>query len=79
MNVPTRLLRCDWPPNEGVMPGSPRFDAILSSVTKDGIREPLTIALDWTVIDGQHRLAAAKRLGIEHIEVQVWTGMELIR
>jgi ParB-like chromosome segregation protein Spo0J len=61
------------------MPGNPRFDAMLASVKQDGILEPLTINLDWLVIDGNHRLYAAKLLGIDAVEVCVWTGTELIK
>lgn len=75
MILPISLLRSEWPPNEGVMPGNPHFDAILASIREDGIREPLTINLQWVVIDGQHRLAAARLLGISVVEVRVWTGM----
>jgi ParB-like chromosome segregation protein Spo0J len=60
------------------MPGNPRFDAMLDSVKQDGIRDPLTINLKWQIIDGNHRLAVAKFLGIKTVEVRVWTGTELI-
>ena len=60
------------------MPGDPRFDAILASIRDEGIREPLTINLGWLVLDGQHRLAAARLLGIESVEVRVWTGTEYV-
>jgi hypothetical protein len=76
--MPVRLLLSDWPPNSGLMPGDERFDAMLASVRLDGIREPLTINRKWVVIDGQHRLAAARYLGIESVPVRVWTGMEYI-
>ena len=78
MRVSTRLLRCEWPPNPGVEIGNPHFDAILDSVRREGIQEPITIKLDWTVIDGAHRLSAARLLGIESVEVRVWTGMEFV-
>ena len=76
--VPTRLLRSRWPPNSGLMPGCQRFDAILDSARNEGIQEPLTIDLDWFVIDGHHRLEAAKLLGIDRIRVRIWTTTELI-
>lgn len=79
MKVPTRLIRCEWPPNAGVMPGDPRFDVLLDSVRDEGIREPLTINLEWFVMDGQHRLAVARMLGIEYVEVRVWTGVEYVQ
>ena len=78
MNIPTRLIRCEWPPNDGVAPGDPRFDAILESIRSEGIREPLTINLDWNIIDGNHRLAAARLLGIKEVPVRVWTGVEFV-
>lgn len=76
--VPTKLLRCEWPPNDGVMPGDPQFDAMLASVEKEGILEPLTINLSWHIIDGNHRLAAARLLGLEMVPVRVWTGVEFV-
>jgi ParB-like chromosome segregation protein Spo0J len=79
MMLPVRLLRSDWPPNEGLMPGNPRFDAMLASVRDEGVHEPLTINLNWLVIDGQHRLAAARLLGLDSVPVQVWTGTEFVR
>ena len=78
MNVPISLLKSEWPPNEGLKRGNKRFDTMFTSVKREGIRKPLTINLKWVVIDGQHRLVAAKLLGIERIEVQVWTGTEMI-
>jgi ParB-like chromosome segregation protein Spo0J len=78
MRLPVRLLRCEWPPNDGVLPGHPHFDAILASIREEGIREPLTINLGWSVIDGAHRLSAARLLGITHVEVRVWTGTEYV-
>lgn len=78
MKVPTRLLRTKWPPNPGLMPGDERFDAILESVRHGGIRQPLTIDLEWFVVDGHHRLEAAKLLNIEYIEVRIWTTREFV-
>ena len=78
MKLPVRLLRCDWPPNEEFMPGNPKFDILLASVKWQGILEPLTINLNWTVLDGLHRLAVAKFIGIDTVEVKVWTGTEFI-
>ena len=60
------------------MPGVKRFDAMLESVQRDGILEPLTIDLDWVLLDGHHRLAVAKLLGIRAVEVRVWTGTEYV-
>jgi len=60
------------------MPGNPWFDEIVESVRQDGIREPITMNLQWTVTDGMHRLYAARLLGIETVEVKVWTGTEFV-
>lgn len=78
MNVPIRLLRSKWPPDDGLRPGNARFDLMLASVRDEGLREPLTINLQWLVIDGNHRLNAARLLGIEYVGVRVWTGTEYI-
>ncbi len=79
MRIPARLIRCEWPPNDGVAPGNPHFDAMLDSVRRSGILEPISINLEWLVIDGNHRLAAARLLGIESVEVRVWTGVEWVQ
>lgn len=76
--MPVSLLRTLWPPDDGLAPGAPRFDAVLESVSREGIRDPLTINREWVVIDGHHRLAAARLLGIETVPVRVWTGSEFI-
>jgi len=78
MKLPIALIRTVWPPNEGLMPGNERFDAMFASVRRDGILQPLTINLDWTLIDGHHRLSAARLLGFDAVEVRVWTGTEFI-
>lgn len=76
--VPTCLLRCEWPRNPGLSPGDPQFDAMLASVRAEGVLEPLTINLGWYVVDGQHRLYAARDLGIERVPVRIWTGVEFV-
>jgi len=80
MIVPTRLLRTKWPPNDDLTEerGSPRFITLLDSIRRYGIQEPLTMRLDWCLIDGHHRLAVARLLGIESVDVRVWTGTELV-
>ena len=78
MQIPTKLLLCEWPPNDGVLPGDAQFDELLASVQAEGIREPLTINLNWHVIDGAHRLSVARLLGIESVPVRVWTGVEFV-
>lgn len=76
MKIPTKLLRCKWPPNDGVLPGDKKFDELFASIKEHGVREAITIDLEWFVIDGCHRLSAARHLGIEYLEARVWTGTE---
>jgi ParB-like chromosome segregation protein Spo0J len=76
--VPARLLRCDWPPNDGVKPGDPQFDALFASIKEEGVKVPLVIRIDWLVIDGAHRLNAARLLGIDWLPVRFWTGVEMV-
>ncbi len=75
--MPTALIRTDWPPNGNLTHGT-GYDHyerdVYESIRCEGIREPLTINLGWTVIDGHHRIAAARELGIEWVPVRVWTG-----
>ena len=75
--IPTELIRTDWPPNSNLIHGK-GYDHyekdVYESMRKEGIREPLTIDMNWTVIDGHHRIAAARELGIDWIPVRVWTG-----
>lgn len=79
MKLPVRLIRCEWPPNDGVLPGNPHFDTIFASIKEKGIEAPITINLGWFVIDGNHRLSAARLLGIEYIEARIWTGVEFVQ
>jgi len=76
MILPVCLIRCEWPPT--ITHGDPRFDKILDTAKDVGILEPLTINLQWYIMDGNHRLAVAKFLGIERVNVRVWTGTEYI-
>jgi ParB-like chromosome segregation protein Spo0J len=76
MIMPIRLIQSEWPPT--LTHGDPKFDEILKSAKEYGILEPLTINLHWNIIDGNHRLAVAKFLGIESVKVRVWTGTEYI-
>lgn len=78
MILPTKLLNTEWPPNGGLKPGNSRFDKLFYSIKEGGIKEPLTINRRWIVIDGNHRLSVARILGIEEVEVQVWTGTEMV-
>ena len=62
------------------MPGDPQFDALLESIRAEGrILVPLTLNLGLFVIDGNHRLAAARLLGITHVPVRFWTGVEFVQ
>ena len=77
--LPTRVIRTEWPPNDGVMPGDPQFDALLESIRAEKrVLVPLTLKLDLSVIDGCHRLSAARLLGITHVPVRFWTGVEFV-
>jgi ParB-like chromosome segregation protein Spo0J len=76
--LPTAIIRTEWPPNDGVMPGDPQMDALLESIRVEGIRVPLTLNLGLFVIDGNHRLSAARLLGITHVPVRFWTGVEFV-
>jgi hypothetical protein len=77
--VPTRLLRTEWPPNDGVLPGDSYFDDLLGQIRQEGkVLVPLKVRTDWQVIDGAHRLSAARILGIEWLPVRFWTGAEWI-
>jgi hypothetical protein len=77
MRVPTCLLRTEWPLVAGSESGYP-FDELVESIRAEGIREPLTMKLDWSVIDGAHRLRAARLLGLSDVPVRVWTGREWV-
>ena len=77
--VPPALIRTEWPPHADLTPGgSERFDAVYNSLQAgEQMREPIKVRGDtWTVIDGCHRLQAARLLGIEWVPVVVWTGTE---
>lgn len=77
MKIPLKLIQTEWP-NEGLKPGNERFDKVLESVKDVGIHTPITINLNWRVINGNHRVAVARYLGIQDIEVEVWTGTEMV-
>ncbi len=65
-------------PQSGGLARDPQFDALFASIKEKGIQEPITIKMDWTVVDGCHRLSAARLLGIEYVEVRMWTGTEFV-
>lgn len=74
--VPTALIQTEWPPPPQLAPGNERFDAVYESLLAgEPIREPITVRTDtWTVIDGCHRITAARMLGIDRVPVRFWTG-----
>lgn len=73
--VPTKLLWTEWPLTAGQEDGYP-FDDLVASIRAEGIREPLTIKRDWSVIDGAHRLRVARLEHIDTVPVRIWTGVE---
>ena len=78
MKIPVCLLRCEYPLSDDLKRGNPRFDAIYDTAQFGGIKEPLTINLNWLVMDGHHRLAVAHSLDIKAVDVRVWTGVEMV-
>jgi ParB-like chromosome segregation protein Spo0J len=79
MKIPTKLIRTEWPPMLTPGSGNTHFDEVFASIKQEGILNPLTINLNWFVLNGNHRLAAARLLGITEVEVEVWTGSEFVR
>lgn len=73
--VPTKLLWTEWPLTAGQEAGYP-FDELVASIRAEGVREPLTIKRDWSVIDGAHRLRAARLTDTDMVPVRIWTGVE---
>lgn len=54
------------------MPDSdPRFASLVESVREHGLIEPLKVTADGKVVDGRHRLRAARAAGLESVECQV--------
>src|SRR5699024_12682106 len=53
----------------------------LKNVEEFGIRKPLDVTKDYKILDGRHRAKAAKKLGIETVEVTIHdlTEQEIIR
>lgn len=74
--IPTQLIKTKWPPTPQLSPGNERFDAVYDSlVAGEPIREAVTVRQDtWTVIDGHHRVEAARLLGLAMVPVRFWTG-----
>jgi ParB family chromosome partitioning protein len=53
-------------------PSPEEREAIKRSIETQGIRDPLKVLPDYTVIAGHVRLEIAKELGIEKVPVEVW-------
>ena len=47
------------------------YNEFLKSIEKDGIRQPIHILLDKTILDGRHRVRACKDLNIQEIQALV--------
>src|SRR5690625_2440416 len=46
-----------------------KWAEFVANIKENGIRQPLTVTKGFRVIDGKHRLKAAKELGIESVRV----------
>ena len=46
-----------------------KWREFVASVAKEGILQPIVVTKGFRVIDGKHRLKAAKELGIENVRV----------
>ena len=57
-----------WPPT---FKDGPEWQAFVDDVRTTGIREPLIALTDGQVVDGGHRLDAARELGLETVPVRV--------
>ncbi|PKE18697.1 ParB N-terminal domain-containing protein [Macrococcoides caseolyticum] len=72
-----KLIKIDWlKTNRDVDELVPRmreqeWKDFLKSIERDGIRQPIDINKDMTIIDGRHRVDAAKLMGFEEIEARV--------
>ena len=72
-----KLIKIDWlKTNQDVDELVPRmreqeWKDFLKSIERDGIRQPIDINKDMTIIDGRHRVDAAKLMGFEEIEARV--------
>lgn len=75
---PLVFIRREYPPTAGAVPGDPKFDALLESIRRNGIREPITLDPRGLVLDGHHRLEAARMLGMSSVPVRVWNGREYV-
>lgn len=47
------------------------YDDLVNSIRKQGVRQPIHILSDKTVLDGRHRVRACKEIGIKEIQALV--------
>uniref|UniRef100_UPI0006854AFD ParB/RepB/Spo0J family partition protein n=1 Tax=Desulfovirgula thermocuniculi TaxID=348842 RepID=UPI0006854AFD len=73
--VPIELLK-PHPKNEFYhsWPSKEKYEEIKRSIAAEGIRDPLKVTPDYTVIAGHLRLEIAKELGFTHVPVQIVGG-----
>jgi len=53
-------------------PPPEKYEEIRRSIEAEGIRDPLRVTPDYTVISGHLRLRIAKELGLTHVPVEIW-------
>lgn len=75
---PLAFIRREYPPTAGAVCGDQKFDELLESIRRHGIREPITLDRRGLVLDGHHRLEAARMLGMSSVPVRVWTGSDYV-
>jgi ParB family chromosome partitioning protein len=55
-------------------PSEEEYEALKHSIASEGVRDPLKVTLDYTVVAGHVRLEIAKELGLEKVPVQIVDG-----
>lgn len=57
------------------------WNNFLTSVEKEGIRQPIDVNKDMTIIDGRHRVKASKELGVTELQARVHdlTRVEMLK
>ena len=53
-------------------PTPEKYEEIKRSIEAEGIRDPLKVTPDYTVISGHVRLKIARELGLTHVPVEIW-------
>ena len=53
-------------------PTPEKYEEIKRSIAAEGIRDPLKVTPDYTVISGHVRLKIAQELGLTHVPVEIW-------